>query len=120
MPRRLRLLRPDALQSLPDINIICEKLAIAGVTRFEDRFRLPLGISINMTSYAAKLLVLTMYDPERGIRLVAGFGKIIDLTVIDSSALCAEGAPPLAACRCLAAESFLLQPVGWYSAAVTG
>jgi hypothetical protein len=80
------------VQSLPDINIICEKLAISGVTRFEDRFRLPLGISINMTSYAAKLLVLTMYDPERGIRLVAGFGRSIDLTVIDSSALCAEGA----------------------------
>ena len=88
------------MQSLPDINIICEKLAIAGVTRFEDRFRLPLGISINMTSYAAKLLVLTMYDPERGIRLVAGFGKTIDLTVIDSSALCEEGVPPTSNMPC--------------------
>lgn len=76
------------------MNIICEKLAIAGVTRFEDRFRLPLGISINMTSYAAKLLVMTMYDPERGIRLVAGFGKTLDLTVVACEALCNEGAPP--------------------------
>lgn len=42
-------------QRLTDINIICEKLAIAGVTRYEDRFRLPLGVSVNMTSFAAKV-----------------------------------------------------------------
>lgn len=40
----------------PDINIICEKVAFDGVTRFEDRFRLPLGISVNMTAYTARLL----------------------------------------------------------------
>ena len=88
------------VQKLPDINIICEKLAIAGVTRFEDRFRLPLGISVNMTSYAAKLLVLTSYDPEYGIRLVASFGKLVDLTVVDSSALCGEGACAHVPCAC--------------------
>ena len=36
--------------------IICEKVAVEGVSRFEDRFRLPVGISVNMTSFAAKLL----------------------------------------------------------------
>ena len=40
----------------PDINIIAEKCAFEGVTRFEDRYKLPLGISVNFTSYAAKLL----------------------------------------------------------------
>lgn len=82
------------LQKLPDINIICEKLAIAGVTRFEDRFRLPLGISVNFTSFAANLLVLTAYDPEYGIRLATGFGRTVDTIVIDSSALCGEGMRP--------------------------
>jgi hypothetical protein len=43
-------------QQLPDLNIICEKLAFEGVTRFEDRYRLPVSISMNCTSYAAKLL----------------------------------------------------------------
>ena len=36
--------------------IICEKVAVEGITRFEDRYRLPVGISVNMTSFAAKLL----------------------------------------------------------------
>lgn len=40
----------------PAINIICQKVAMEGLTRFEDRRRLPLGISINFTSFAAKLL----------------------------------------------------------------
>ena len=43
-------------QQLPDLNIICEKLAFEGVTRFEDRYRLPVSISVNCTAYAAKLL----------------------------------------------------------------
>jgi hypothetical protein len=41
---------------LPPINIICQKVATQGLTRFEDRRRLPLGISINFNSMAAKLL----------------------------------------------------------------
>ena len=34
-----------------------------GITRFEDRYRLPVGISVNMTSFAAKLLtqVITLH-----------------------------------------------------------
>ena len=39
----------------PDINIICEKVAFDGVTRFEDRYRLPLGVTVNMTDYSAQL-----------------------------------------------------------------
>lgn len=81
------------MQNMPDINIVCEKLAIAGATRFEDRFRLPLGTSINLTSYAAKLLVLAMYDSERGIQLVESFGKTTDMRIVDCAALCSTGAP---------------------------
>ncbi len=43
-------------QKLPDFNILCEKCAFEGMTRFEDRFKQPLGISVNFTSYAARLL----------------------------------------------------------------
>ena len=47
----------------PDINIITEKVAFEGVTRFEDRQRLPLGISFNSTSLSASLLIQAAYDP---------------------------------------------------------
>ena len=47
----------------PDINIISEKVAFEGVTRFEDRQRLPLGISFNSTSLSASLLIQAAYDP---------------------------------------------------------
>ena len=49
-------------QQLPDLNIICEKLAFEGVTRFEDRYRLPVSISVNCTAYAAKLLAEVCED----------------------------------------------------------
>ena len=48
----------------PDINIIAEKVAAEGQTRFEDRYRLPLGISVNMTSYSGKLLTAALYNPR--------------------------------------------------------
>jgi hypothetical protein len=52
-------------QQLPDLNIICEKLAFEGVTRFEDRYRLPVSISVNCTAYAAKLLAeVWVYGPS--------------------------------------------------------
>lgn len=41
---------------MPAINIICQKVATEGLTRFEDRHRLPLGISVNLNSFAAKML----------------------------------------------------------------
>lgn len=49
----------QALESAghPDINIICEKVAFDGVTRFEDRFRLPLAVTVNFTSHTAKMLL---------------------------------------------------------------
>lgn len=43
-------------QNRPDINIVCEKIAFQGLTRFEDRQALPLGVSTNFTAYSAKLL----------------------------------------------------------------
>jgi hypothetical protein len=41
---------------LPAINIICQKVASEGLTRFEDRHRLPFGVSVNLNSFAAKVL----------------------------------------------------------------
>ena len=75
------------MQRLPDINIICEKLAIAGVTRFEDRFKLPLGISVNMTSFAAKVLIQSVYNPNHGLVLMAAVGNYANLAVVDTSVL---------------------------------
>ena len=51
----------------PNINIICEKVAFDGVTRFEDRYRLPLGVSVNLTDYSAQLAteVCTLYHMHR-------------------------------------------------------
>ena len=42
---------------------MCEKLAFEGVTRFEDRQRLPMGICVNLTAYAAKLCFQAAYNP---------------------------------------------------------
>lgn len=47
---------------LPPINIICEKVANQGLTRFEDRQRLPLGISVNFNSLSAKLLTQVRFE----------------------------------------------------------
>lgn len=44
-------------EGCPDINIICERITVGGLpTRFEDQTRLPMGVSVNSTSYSAKLL----------------------------------------------------------------
>jgi len=47
----------------PEINIIAEKLSSTGETRFEDRRRLPLGASINSSSFAAKSLAQEALNP---------------------------------------------------------
>lgn len=41
---------------LASANPVCPQVAFDGLTRFEDRSRLPLGISVNMTAYSARLL----------------------------------------------------------------
>ena len=58
--RKVQLTECSALrlqeQNRPDINIVCEKIAFQGLTRFENRQALPLGVSTNFTAYSAKLL----------------------------------------------------------------
>lgn len=44
--------------------------------RFEDRYRLPLGVSVNFQSYAAKLLTECAYDPS-ALGLLQQFGKTV-------------------------------------------
>lgn len=41
---------------------------MAGLTRFEDRKRLPLGIAVNLTSFAAKLLSQVRADWEQSAK----------------------------------------------------
>ena len=48
----------------PDINIIIEKVAFQGITRFEDRSRLPLGSNFNVTSFSARILSQSVYNPR--------------------------------------------------------
>jgi hypothetical protein len=43
-------------RGLPPINIICQKVGNEGLTRYEDRRRLPLGISVNVATFTAKML----------------------------------------------------------------
>ena len=48
----------------PDINFISKKAAFEGMTRFEDRNRLPLSICVNLTAFSAKMLTQTAYSPQ--------------------------------------------------------
>ena len=51
-------------RGFPDINIITEKIAFQGITRFEDRGRMPLGSIFNVTSFSARILSQAMYNPK--------------------------------------------------------
>ncbi|WIA22302.1 hypothetical protein OEZ85_004619 [Tetradesmus obliquus] len=76
--------------ALPPINIICQKVATQGLTRFEDRRRLPLGISINFNSMAAKLLTQVAVNPL-SMLVMNSFGMRADLTIVDASEYCGRG-----------------------------
>ena len=54
-------------RGFPDINIITEKVAFQGITRFEDRGRLPLGSNFNVTSFSARILSQAAYNPKAGV-----------------------------------------------------
>ncbi|KAF6266640.1 hypothetical protein COO60DRAFT_7439 [Scenedesmus sp. NREL 46B-D3] len=71
--------------SLPPINIICQKVASEGLTRFEDRHRLPLGISVNLNSFSAKTLAQIAVNPLM-LYPVTRLGEDAQLTIVDSSA----------------------------------
>lgn len=51
-------------RGFPDINMITEKVAFQGITRFEDRGRMPLGSVFNVTSFSARILSQAMYNPK--------------------------------------------------------
>lgn len=36
----------------PSLNLITEKISFEGITRFEDKYRLPMGISVNQSGAA--------------------------------------------------------------------
>ena len=40
------------------------------LTRFEDLVRLPMGVSVNITSYSARMILQVAYQPE--VRAAAG------------------------------------------------
>ncbi|KAK9811837.1 hypothetical protein WJX72_011041 [[Myrmecia] bisecta] len=58
----------------PELNIICEKVAFEGVTRFEDGSRLPLSVSSNFRSHAAKILLEIAYNPK----VLVAYSKLTD------------------------------------------
>ncbi|KAK9808551.1 hypothetical protein WJX73_007473 [Symbiochloris irregularis] len=72
-------------QGYPLLNIICEKVAVEGVTRFEDRFRLPVGISVNTNAFSAKLLTQALYNPCN-ILVFAELGSSYELSAQSSQA----------------------------------
>ena len=95
----------------PDINIICEKVAAEGETRFEDKYRLPVGISVNLTSFSAELLTYAKYNA--GIIMVFSQVHAHRLGLVRSSMTAARrqirflyycmtgaGTYPLTACCC--------------------
>ncbi|PRW57972.1 SAD1 UNC-84 domain 1- isoform A [Chlorella sorokiniana] len=84
----IRLLLEEA--GHPSISIICEKLTYVGTTRFEDDSRLPLGLSVNSASYAAKTLTQVAVNP-RFLPAYMQVGVESDLVVQDSSAFASVG-----------------------------
>lgn len=52
----------------------------AGTTRFEDRYRLPLGQIVSFNHYTAKILSLVAFDP-RILLAYASFGDVVDIRV---------------------------------------
>ncbi|KAK9810370.1 hypothetical protein WJX72_009592 [[Myrmecia] bisecta] len=73
-----------------EINIICEKVAFEGVTRFEDRYRLPLGISVNRSAFSATVLAEVAYNPKT-LLPYSHLGENNEMTVQDISAFAAMG-----------------------------
>ncbi|KAF8072953.1 hypothetical protein HT031_000613 [Scenedesmus sp. PABB004] len=84
----VRKLLEDAAHS--PINIISQKVANEGLTRFEDRLRLPLGISVNFNSYTAKVLSQVAANPLM-MYPVTRLGENAQITIVDSAALCGRG-----------------------------
>jgi len=74
----------------PAFNCIVEKCAFEGVTRFEDGFRLPLGISINFPSFAASILLEVAFNP--GVLVpFSHLGEDDEMRVQDASCFTARG-----------------------------
>ena len=77
-----------ACQTPPSALQICEKLAYGSTTRFEDLTRLPLGISVNFTSFSAKMLAFLAYYPKSYL-LYSALGELVEMTVRRLSTLAA-------------------------------
>jgi hypothetical protein len=63
-----------------EVSVIAEKMAYGGVTRFEDLKRLPLGMSVNFTSFSAKMLAFLVYYPKLLVPYFS-LGQDADITV---------------------------------------
>jgi hypothetical protein len=63
-----------------EVSIIAEKMAYGSVTRFEDLKRLPLGMSVNFTSFSAKMLAFLVYYPKLLVPYFS-LGEDADITV---------------------------------------
>lgn len=74
----------------PSINIVAEKMIHQGQTRFEDGRRLPVGVAVNASNFAAKALAQVATEPGSLIAYAA-VGAAAEVYVQDSSAFAAEG-----------------------------
>ena len=60
------------------------------MTRFEDRFRLPLGVAVNFTAHSGKLLTQMAYNPKM-LLVYSKLSEECELMVQDSSAFAGRG-----------------------------
>lgn len=71
----------------PDINIITEKVAFQGITRFEDRGRMPLGSVFNITSFSARILSQAVYNPKARPHAITCLTAILQLYSLHTGCL---------------------------------
>ncbi|KAK9803748.1 hypothetical protein WJX73_000566 [Symbiochloris irregularis] len=84
----LRQLMEEA--GFPNLNLISEKISFEGVTRFEDKYRLPMGISVNQSGFSATLMAQAIFNTK--ILLPYQYlGKDHEMTIQDVSSFAAPG-----------------------------
>ncbi|KAK9801967.1 hypothetical protein WJX73_003033 [Symbiochloris irregularis] len=88
MQLNLRQLMEEA--GFPSLNLITEKISFEGITRFEDKYRLPMGISVNQSGFSATLMAEAVYD-NRILLPYSYLGKDNEMMIQDVSAFAAVG-----------------------------
>eukprot|EP00892_Ulva_mutabilis_P004077 jgi/Ulvmu1/2040/UM120_0036.1 len=72
------------------VSVVAEKMAYGSQTRFEDFTQLPVGISVNFTSFSSKMLAFVAHYPKLLVPYFS-IGDSADVEVFDSSWICGVG-----------------------------